>query len=397
MEADGDICEAIDFLEFYAQEMEILEEPRKLGGEPGQNNLYVYKPKGVGVVISPWNFPIAIPVGMIAAALVTGNCVLFKPSGESSACAFEIVKAFEEAGLPQGVLQFLPGKGSVIGKYLAKHPKIHFIAFTGSKEVGLEIIEAAAQTQESQHHVKKVIAEMGGKNAVIVDADADLDEAITGVLQGAFGYQGQKCSATSRVIVLQDNYEKFIERLKEAALSIKIAQAEDPGSFVGPVISKKAQEKIKQYIEIGKKESTLLVEREVPQKGFFVSPTIFIDVKPNHTIAQEEIFGPVLAVMKAENFDEALKIANGTRFALTGAVFSRSPKNIEKAVKDFDVGNLYINQKSTGAQVARQPFGGFKLSGVGSKAGGPDYLLQFMNPKTITEKTMRQGFSPETI
>ena len=396
-EADGDVCEAIDFLEYYADEMERLSEPTKMGAEPGESNLYMYKPKGIGAVISPWNFPIAIPTGMLAASIVAGNTVLFKPSDDAPICSFMIAQAFKEAGLPAGVLNFLPGRGSIVGRYIVKHPKISFVAFTGSKEVGLEIIETAAKVQPGQTHVKRVVSEMGGKNAIIIDSDANLDDAITGVLYSAFGYQGQKCSACSRVIVLTDIYNKFVERLKDAAESIKVAPAEDPGSFVGPVINKQAQETIKGYIEKGKKEAKLLVQRETPNQGFFVSPTIFVDVEPNTSIAQEEIFGPVLSVIKAKNFDEAIEIANGVAFALTGGVYSRSPKNIEKAYQEFEVGNLYINRKCTGALVARQPFGGFKLSGVGSKAGGPDYLLQFMDPKVVTEKSERQGFSPETV
>ncbi len=385
-EADGDICEAIDFLEYYAQEMIRLGEPQKMGTEPGETNLYLYKGKGIGVVISPWNFPIAIPIGMVGAALVTGNTVLFKPSEESPVCGYHIYSILKEAGVPNGALHFLPGQGGSLGRFLVNHPQVNFIAFTGSKEVGLEIVQEAAKTKPGQNHIKRVIAEMGGKNAIIVDRDANLDEAVTGILTSAFGYQGQKCSACSRAIIVEDCYNKFIERLKEAAESIKIAPAEDPGSFVGPVISKEAQEKVLRYIEIGKKEATLLVERKVPREGYFAPLTIFSDVKPTSVIAQEEIFGPVLGVLKAKDFDEAIQIANGTSFALTGAVYSRSPKNIEKAKKEFQVGNLYINRKSTGALVARQPFGGFKLSGIGSKAGGPDYLLQFMEPRTITEK-----------
>jgi len=396
-EADGDMCEAIDFLDYYACEMERLSEPTKMGSEAGESNLYVYKPKGVGAVIPPWNFPIAIPTGMVAASLVTGNTIIFKPSKDAPICSYMIAQAFYEAGLPAGVLNFLTGRGETVGNYLVNHPKMHFIAFTGSKEVGLKMLEVASKVQPGQTHVKRVISEMGGKNAIIVDSDADLDSAITGILTSAFGYQGQKCSACSRAIILEDIYDKFVSRLKEAAESIKIAPAEDPGSVVGPVINKRAQEKIKSFIEKGKKEAKLLVQREVPNQGYFVPPTIFVDVAPSATIAQEEIFGPVLSVIKAKNFDQALEIANGVAYALTGGVYSRSPKNIEKASQEFQVGNLYINRKCTGALVARQPFGGFKLSGVGSKAGGPDYLLQFMEPKVITEKTQRQGFSPETV
>ncbi|MBI2027223.1 MAG: L-glutamate gamma-semialdehyde dehydrogenase [Deltaproteobacteria bacterium] len=398
-EADGDMCEAIDFLEFYAQEAVHLFELKQMGSEPGLRNTLYFKPRGVAAVISPWNFPIAIPVGMIAAALAVGNTVVFKPAEVATACGYKIYEILKEAGLPDGVLNFLPGQGRLIGNYLVRRPDVSLIAFTGSKEVGLAIIEEAGKTPKGQNHVKKVIAEMGGKNAIIIDSDADLDSAITGVLQAAFGYQGQKCSACSRVIVLDSVYDKFTSRLKEAALSIKVSPAEDPGSAVGAVINKGAFEKISQYIEIGKKEAQVLVQCEIPQgtTGYFVKPTIFCNVQPNHRIAQEEIFGPVLAVLKVKDFDEALKIANGTQFALTGALYSRSPKNIERAYKEFEVGNLYINTKCTGAMVARQPFGGFKLSGVGTKAGMKEYLLQFVEMKTVSENTQRQGFAPETI
>ena len=301
-----------------------------------------------------------------------------------------------EAGLPPGVCNYLPGDGRIIGNYLVCHKDISLIAFTGSMEVGLSINKLAAEVKPDQASVKKAICEMGGKNAIIVDDDADLDEAVKGVVYSAFGYAGQKCSAASRVIVVKEAYEHFLERLVEAAKSIKLGPAVDPASFLGPVIDKNAYEGTKKYIEIGKQEGTMLTgEMGLLNEGFFIAPTIFSDVKPDARIAQEEIFAPVLAVIKAQTFDEAIDIANGVKFALTGGLFSRSPGNIQKAKEKFKVGNLYINRSCTGAKVARQPFGGFKMSGIGSKAGGKDYLLQFVEPRVVTENTMRRGFAPD--
>jgi RHH-type proline utilization regulon transcriptional repressor/proline dehydrogenase/delta 1-pyrroline-5-carboxylate dehydrogenase len=394
-EADADVAEAIDFLAYYGQEMIRLGTTRHLGTYPGEYNEYCYEPRGIGVVISPWNFPIAIPTGMIAAGIVAGNCVLFKPSGLAPVSGFRIMEIFRRSGLPQGVLQFLPGPGAEVGEYLVSHPDTDFIAFTGSKDVGLGIVRHAGEVRPGQRNVKKVIAEMGGKNAIIIDETADIDEAIKGVIGSALGFQGQKCSACSRVIVVGDMYRKFCERLKDAMESIRIGPPEDPASLMGPVVDKAAQDKINHYIEFGKHNEQTLLLRQVEDEGYFCGPVIFNDVSPDSKIAQEEIFGPVLSLMNVKDMDEALTVANNTIYALTGGLYSRSPSTITKVKNELRAGNIYINRKITGAMVGRQPFGGFGMSGVGSKAGGPDYLLQFMNPKSISENTMRKGFTPE--
>ena len=396
-EADADVCEAIDFCEYYAREMKRLGSPQKMGDVAGEHNLLFYQPRGVAAVIAPWNFPLAILTGMTMAAAVTGNTVIVKPAEQSPVIASKLMELVRDAGFPPGVINYLPGLGEEVGAQLVESPYIHLIAFTGSMKVGLDIIRKASNTApRQQEEVKKVVCEMGGKNAIIVDGDADLDEAVQGVVQSAFGYSGQKCSACSRAIVLEPCYEEFRERLVEATRSLIIGPPDDPANAVGPVIDKAARKKIEAYIDIGKEEGELLIQREVPGKGNYVGPTIFGDIDPDDRIAQEEIFGPVLALIRAEDFDEALEIANGTNYALTGGVYSRSPENIDRAYREFDVGNLYVNQKCTGALVHRQPFGGYKMSGVGSKAGGPDYLLQFMEPRAISENTMRRGFAPDT-
>lgn len=394
-EADADIAEAIDFLEYYAREMVRLGTPRKLGHYRGEMNHYICEPRGVGVVISPWNFPIAIPTGMVSAGIVTGNCVIFKPSGLSPVSGWKLVEIFGQGGLPPGVLQFVPGPGSEVGEYLVTHPQIDFIAFTGSKEVGLRIVEHAAQVQPGQRSIKKVVAELGGKNAIIIDETADLDEAVKGVLDSALSFQGQKCSACSRAIVVGDLFDRFCGRLKEAMESIAIGPPDDPRTFMGPLIDEQAKKKVQTYAQMGKKHGKVIFARDVPGDGYYVGPTIIADVDTDSPIAQEEIFGPVLAVMRAGDMEQALAIANGTVQALTGGIYSRSPANIRKAQRGFCVGNVYINRKITGALVGRQPFGGFGMSGVGSKAGGPDYLLQFMNMRSISENTLRRGFAPD--
>ncbi|MBT8762634.1 L-glutamate gamma-semialdehyde dehydrogenase [Desulfohalobiaceae bacterium Ax17] len=394
-QAHADVAEAIDFLEYYAREMIRLGSPRRMGRAPGEINHLFYQPKGIAAVIAPWNFPLAISCGMTSAAIVTGNCVLYKPAGLSSVVGYTLAEIYKEAGIPEGVFNFVPGRGRVIGDYLVEHPDVSLIAFTGSVEVGLRIVNKASVVQPGQEQVKKVIAEMGGKNAIIVDDDADLDEAVLEIIYSAFGYQGQKCSACSRVIVLEAVYDKFVHRLVEAAKSIKIGPAEDPANYMGPVVDESAQKKILEYVELAKKEGKVLVCRDdIPDKGYYVPLTIVEGITPEHRIAQEEIFGPVLAVMKVKNFDQAIEWANSTRYALTGGVFSRSPEHLEKARREFRVGNLYLNRGTTGALVERQPFGGFKMSGVGSKAGGPDYLIQFLDPRCVTENTMRRGFTP---
>jgi RHH-type proline utilization regulon transcriptional repressor/proline dehydrogenase/delta 1-pyrroline-5-carboxylate dehydrogenase len=394
-EADAGVCEAIDFLEYYGREMIRVTRPRRMGKVPGEISHLFYEPRGVTAVIAPWNFPLAISMGMISAALVTGNTVVYKPSSQSFVCGSMIYKIFDRTKLPRGVLNLLSGPGSEIGDFLVAHPDVALIAFTGSKEVGLRIIELAGKTPEGAMHVKNVVAEMGGKNAIIVDADADLDEAVVHILQSAFGYQGQKCSACSRLIVLEENYDKLIKRIKDAAESIELGPPEDPKHFMGAVIDPAAREKILHYIEIGKKEGECILERDIPHsKGHVVPLTILTDIRSEHRIAQEEIFGPVLAIIKVRDFDEALEVANSTQYALTGGLFSRSPENIARGRREFRVGNLYINRGCTGALAGRHPFGGFKMSGVGSKTGGPDYLLQFMVPRNIAENTLRRGFAP---
>jgi RHH-type proline utilization regulon transcriptional repressor/proline dehydrogenase/delta 1-pyrroline-5-carboxylate dehydrogenase len=395
-EADGDVCEAIDFLEYYGREMVRLAQPRRMGRVPGEHSVMFYEPRGVACVIAPWNFPLAISAGMVSAALATGNTVVYKPSSETPLIGHQMVELFREAGLPDGVLNYLPGPGGAVGDYLVTHPDVAMIAFTGSKDVGLRMIRLAGETPQGAMGIKRVVAELGGKNAIIVDSDADLDEAVTEILHSAFGYQGQKCSACARLIVVEDVYPKLIERLIPAADSLYLGPAEDPRSYMGAVISESARKKIEAYIEIGKKEGKLLLEKRAQDaKGHFAPLAIFEAIRPGDRLAQEEIFGPVLAILKAKTFDEALDVANGTPYALTGAIFSRSPENIEKAKKTFRVGNLYVNRGCTGALVERHPFGGFKMSGVGSKAGGPDYLQQFMVPRNIVENTMRRGFAPE--
>lgn len=393
-DADGDVAEAIDYLEYYGSEMIRLGKPIVLGNYPGEQNEYLYEPKGVGVVISPWNFPLAIPTGMVSASVVTGNCVIFKPSGLSPICGWMLVEVFRAAGLPPGVLQFVPGPGDEVGEYLVSHPGIDFIAFTGSKDVGLGIVKHAGETAPGQKNVKSVIAEMGGKNAIIVDQTADVDEAVKGVLESALGFQGQKCSACSRVIVIGDVFNEFSHRLRDAMESIRIGPPADPQNYMGPLVDEAALKKLRRYIKIGEKEGKVFLLRKVDKEGYFLGPVIIVDASPDSAIAQEEIFGPVLTIMRAQDMDQAINIANNTQYALTGGIFSRSPGNIEKTRHEFKVGNLYINRKITGALVGRQPFGGFGMSGVGSKAGGPDYLLRFMNIRSISENTLRRGFAP---
>ncbi|MFN6466316.1 MAG: L-glutamate gamma-semialdehyde dehydrogenase [Nostoc sp. DedVER02] len=392
-EADGEVSEAIDFCRYYADEIERLDKGVNYD-LAGETNRYIYHPRGIVVVISPWNFPLAIACGMTVAALVSGNCTLLKPAETSSVIAAKLTEILIDAGFPKGVFQYVPGKGSQVGAYLVNHSETHVIAFTGSQEVGCRIYAEAAILKPGQKHMKRVIAEMGGKNAIIVDESADLDQAVVGVVQSAFGYSGQKCSAASRVIVLEPIYEAFVQRLVEATKSLNIGEAELPSTQVGPVIDANARDRIREYIEKGKAEAQLALELPAPEQGYFIGPVIFSEVSPNAVISQEEIFGPVLAVIRVKDFQEALAVANGTNFALTGGLYSRTPSHIQQAQTEFEVGNLYINRNITGAIVGRQPFGGFKLSGVGSKAGGPDYLLQFLEPRAITENIQRQGFAP---
>ena len=392
-QADPEVSEAIDFCRYYANEMAKLAKGHDFS-VPGETNLHHYQPRGTAVIISPWNFPIAITTGMTVAALVTGNCAILKPSSNTSIIASKIADILIEAGIPEGVFHFLPGKGSEVGDYLINHPQIQTIAFTGSKAVGNRIIQQAATPHPDSRQIKRVIAEMGGKNGIIIDESADLDEAVKGVITSAFGYSGQKCSACSRVIVLDPVYDSFLERLKEATLSLQVGEADDPKTQVGPVIDQTAYQSINQYLELGNADATLIAQTPNHlSQGFYIPPTIFSDVDSQHPLAQEEIFGPVLTVLRASSFSEAIAIANDTQYGLTGGVYSRTPSHLEQARVQFNVGNLYLNRGITGSIVARQPFGGFKQSGIGSKAGGPDYLIQFMNPRVVTENTQRQGFA----
>src|SRR5881398_3673226 len=332
---------------------------------------------------------------MVSAALVTGNTVIMKPSEQSIICGAMLMEIFQEAGVLAGVLNFLSGRGSVIGAHLVDHKDIDLIAFTGSREVGLRIWKSAGETREGQLELKRVVCEMGGKNPVIVDSDADLDEAIVDTIYSAFGYQGQKCSACSRLIVLEENYERVVNRLVEAAASLRVGNPEEPGITVGPVIDETAYHRMLDTIETGKKEATLAFQGEVPPEGFFVPPTIFTDVKPDMVLSCEEIFGPVLSVLKVKDLDEAIRVANETDYALTAGFFSRSPANIERVKAQLEAGNVYVNRSCTGAVVGRHPFGGFKMSGGGTKAGSTDYLLNFLVSRVVTENIMRHGFAPE--
>jgi RHH-type proline utilization regulon transcriptional repressor/proline dehydrogenase/delta 1-pyrroline-5-carboxylate dehydrogenase len=397
-EADADVAESIDFCEFYARQMIRLGSPDHRD-VPGETNAIERIARGVAVVIPPWNFPLAIPCGMTVAAIVAGNATILKPAEQSTIIAAHLVAILEEAGLPPGVLAFLPGRGEEVGQALVDNPGVDIIAFTGSRGVGLEINRRAAVTGPGQDHVKRVIAEMGGKNAIIVDDDADLDEAVVGVVQSAFGYGGQKCSACSRVIVLDEVHDAFVARLAEAARAVEVGPAENPETTVPALIDPEARERVLRYAKIaaeqGAREVVSTSVGSLAERGNFVGPHVFVGVKPTDRIAQEEIFGPVLAVIRARDLDDALAIANGTEYALTGGIYSRSPSSIERARREFRVGNLYINRTITGALVDRQPFGGFRLSGIGTKAGGTEYLHEFLFSRTVTENTMRRGFAPE--
>jgi RHH-type transcriptional regulator, proline utilization regulon repressor / proline dehydrogenase / delta 1-pyrroline-5-carboxylate dehydrogenase len=395
-QADGDIAEAIDFCTFYARQMRLKGRPRLTQNVPGEESYQHYWPRGVALVIAPWNFPMAILCGMVSAALVTGNTVIMKPSEQSVIIGAMLMEIYEEAGVPPGVLNFLNGKGSVIGAHMVDHKDVDLIAFTGSREVGLWIWETAGKTREGQRELKRVICEMGGKNAMIVDSDADLDEAIVDSIYSAFGFQGQKCSALSRLIVLEENHDRVMERLLGAAASVRVGNPEEPGIVVGPVVDEAAYRRILDYIDVGKSEATLAYQaKDVPPHGYFIPPTIFSGVRPNMRIAREEIFGPVLSVIKVHDLDEAIEVANGTDYALTGGFFSRSPANIERVKAQLEAGNVYINRPCTGAIVGRHPFGGFKMSGGGTKAGGEDYLLNFLIPRVVTENVTRHGLAPE--
>jgi RHH-type transcriptional regulator, proline utilization regulon repressor / proline dehydrogenase / delta 1-pyrroline-5-carboxylate dehydrogenase len=395
-EADADVAEAIDFCNFYAAQMRKLGRPGLTQHMAGETNFQAWWPRGVGVIIAPWNFPLAILTGMTAAALVAGNAVIIKPSDQTPVIAAHLMQLLINAGIPAGVANLLTGPGGAVGAHLVEHPHVDFIAFTGSKEVGLKIWESAARTRPGQMNLKKVVCEMGGKNCVIVDSDADMDEAVAGCLASAFGYQGQKCSALSRLVVLEDNYDAFLQRFIAGAASMRVGPAHEPGNLIGPVISRDAQQRILKMIETGKKEAKLAWQGRVPEdpEACYVPPSIFTDVPADSRLFREEIFGPVLAVTKAHDFDEALTLANTGEFALTGSCYSRSPANIERVKGEMVCGNLYINRGITGAIVERQPFGGFRMSGGGTKAGGPEYLENFIVPRVVTENCLRRGFAP---
>jgi len=386
-EADADTAETIDFCEFYGREMLRLSGPQRVTPMRGEKNYMVYIPLGVGVVIPPWNFPAAIAAGMTVASLVTGNTVVLKPAGDTPTVAAKFVDIAYEAGIPKEALTLVAGSGSLVGDALVRHPKTRYIAFTGSKEVGLRISEIAGKAVPGQMWIKRTVLEMGGKDSIIVDEEADVESAVEGVVQSAFGYQGQKCSACSRAIVSEKIYDDFVAKVVERTKEIKVGPSEDPLNYMGPVVSKSAMNTILGYIDVGKKEGRVLAGGDrAPGDGYFIQPTVIADVDPKARIAQEEIFGPVLAVIKARNFDHALEIANNTEFGLTGGVYSKNPAKLEKAQEVFHVGNLYLNRKCTGAMVGAHPFGGFNMSGTDSKTGGKDYLLLFLQGKSIAEK-----------
>jgi 1-pyrroline-5-carboxylate dehydrogenase len=386
-EADADTAEAIDFMEFYARQMMEMANGQPLTYSPlDEENNVEYIPLGVTVVIPPWNFPNAIMTGMTTAAIVAGNTVVLKPSSDSPVMAYRLAQLLEEVGLPEGVLNFCPGSGSEIGDYLVDHPKTRMIAFTGSMEVGLRINERAAKVNEGQIWIKRVIAEMGGKDYIVVDEDADLEAAAKGIVTSAFGYQGQKCSACSRAIIVESVYDEVLDRCIELTKEINMGPVDDVKNGFGPVVSQSAFNSIKEYIEIGKKEGKLEIGGGTPDpKGYFIEPTIISGVDENATIAQEEIFGPVVAFIKAKDFDDGLRISNNTIYGLTGAFYTRDQLKLEKARREAHTGNLYLNRKCTGAIVDVHPFGGFNMSGTDSKAGGRDYLLLFTQAKTTTQ------------
>lgn len=387
-EADADTAEAIDFIEFYAREMLRYASKQPVTKIPSEKNELVYIPLGVGVVVPPWNFALAILAGMASAAIVTGNTIVLKPSSDSPLTGWMYFSLMREVGLPAGVINFVSGPGGSFGDAVVAHPKTRFISFTGSKEVGIHINELAAKVQPGQRWLKRVVAEMGGKDSIVIDDQTDLKAAADATIVSAFGYQGQKCSAASRAVVVEKVYDKFVEILKEKASALKVGPADDPTNYLGPVITEGSERKILKYIEKGIQEGGRLITGggKAEGDGYFVQPTVIADVHPKATIAQEEIFGPVLAIIKAKDFDHALEIANDTEFGLTGGVWTKNRKKIEKAKKVFHVGNLYVNRKITGAMVGVHPFGGFNMSGTDSKAGGRDYLLLTMQAKSISEK-----------
>jgi RHH-type transcriptional regulator, proline utilization regulon repressor / proline dehydrogenase / delta 1-pyrroline-5-carboxylate dehydrogenase len=394
-DADGDVCEAIDFFEYYGRQAIRMAKGGHVQSPPGERNRLTYRGRGVTVVIAPWNFPLAIPTGMVSAALVTGNTVVLKPAEQTPAIARVLVDALEASGLPRGVLSFVPGIGEEIGDGLVTHPDVAGVSFTGSKAVGLHLNEVGARTMPGQREVRRVFAEMGGKNAIIVDTDADLDVAVPAAVSSAFGFAGQRCSAASRIVVVGDVAEGFLKRFVEATRALSIGLPEEMGTEMGPVIDEDAVKRIRSWQERASEFGQVILQREdVPDKGYFVGPTIVDGVDPSAPLACEEIFGPVVAVERARDFGHALELANTGEYALTAGLISRSPSHIRQASEELEAGNIYINREIVGAVVGRQPFGGHAMSGFGQKAGGPDYLYQFVEPRVVTENTMRQGFAP---
>ena len=386
-EADADTAEAIDFMEYYGRQMLQLRDGLPVESRPIEHNTFHYIPLGVGVIISPWNFPFAIMAGMTTAALVSGNTVLLKPASTTPIIAAKFMEVLEEAGLPSGVVNFIPGSGAEVGDYLVDHPRTRFISFTGSRDVGIRIYERAAKVQEGQTWLKRVIAEMGGKDTIVVDKEADLELAVQSIVASAFGFAGQKCSACSRAVVVEEVYDQVLNRVIELTKEKTVGNPVDKKNFVGPVIDQSAYDKIMSYIQIGKAEGKIVAGGEGNNSaGFFIQPTIIADVNEQARVMQEEIFGPVVAFCKANDFNHALEIANNTEYGLTGAIISNNIDHIEQAREDFHVGNLYINRGCTGAIVGYQPFGGFNMSGTDSKAGGPDYLSLHMQGKSISEQ-----------
>jgi 1-pyrroline-5-carboxylate dehydrogenase len=386
-EADADTAEAIDFLEYYGREMVLLAGPAALTPFPGEENEQVYEPLGAGVIIPPWNFPLAIMAGMTAAAIVAGNTVVLKPASLAPVVAARFVELLAEAGLPPGVVNFLPGPGDVVGDLLVEHPRTRFVSFTGSREVGVHIYERAARVAAGQRWLKRVVAEMGGKNAIVVDTTADLEAAAAGIAASAFGFQGQKCSACSRVVALADVHDRLLEQVTERTWALRLGPAADPETNMAAVVDRAQYDKVLEYVGVGRKEGRLVCGGEPGDAaGYYVQPTIFADVAPEARIAQEEIFGPVVGFLRAPSYERAIAIANDTPYGLTGAVYTRDRARLEYARREFHVGNLYLNRKCTGALVGVQPFGGFDMSGTDAKAGGPDHLLQYLQAKVIAER-----------
>ncbi|MGH2954644.1 MAG: aldehyde dehydrogenase family protein [Solirubrobacterales bacterium] len=394
-EADADVCEAIDFLEYYAREAIRLERGAELHQAPGERNTMRYAARGVVAVISPWNFPLAIPTGMTAAGLAAGNAAVLKPAEQSPATALALVEALRQGGVPEGAIALLPGHGEV-GAALVRSPGVHLIAFTGSSAVGLEILRAAGESRDGQAHVKRVVAEMGGKNCVIVDSDADLDDAVPEIVASAFVYAGQKCSAASRVLAHEAIADSLLERLGGAVELLRVGQAQELDTDVPPLIERAARDRVGGYLERTGREGRIVASASAPEgPGWFCAPTLAADLDPSSTALGEEVFGPLLTVERVDSIEAAIDVVGGLPFALTGALFSRNPSTIEAVARRSPVGNLYVNRRTTGAMVGRQPFGGNRLSGVGSKAGGPDYLLQFTEPRVLTEDTTRHGLLVE--